>query len=312
MDSILSDYLAVAKTDLSPNTIKIYTGTYRRFSRWLDEQQIDLRYITQPQVQQYITEQVLKASTLKTQIKAIRAAFRYGQNCTLTIQRYDDPFARLRYPVEPEKEPITYSNEEILRLYNAIETDREWITFHLFAYAGLRRAEVCGLDWEHVDFEQRHVVVVGKGNKLRRIPLHPKLAEALAPYRSSGPVLKTEKQYNGIKPAGTRLDPDTLHRSTAIWFSRADLFKAHNHCFRRTMTSVLGEKGVSKETIDHIMGWAPKDIQNRYYRRFLPEDLQDAIRKLDYTLPRSSKTYAVSTKTQSAISDRSRHLQVVA
>lgn len=309
MDAILADYLAVVETDLSKYTISHYRQTYKQFSRWLEAESISLKDITQPQIQGYLSNSHLKASTLKTQVRAIRAAFNYGKNCTLTIQRYDDPFTRLRYPKTPDADPITFTNEELLRIYNAIETDREWLCFHLFAYGGLRRSEACGLRWEDIDFENRHLSIVGKGNKLRRVPLHPRLAAALAPHKKEdGWVLPTEKwagwTVNGeTKQAGTKLDPDSLHRSNSFWFARAGVNKG-NHCFRRTMNSVLKEKGVSTEDRERIMGWAPRDVQGRHYTRFLDETLQDAIRKLDYGISRPKADKAVQTK--------KRHLEAVA
>lgn len=48
-------------------------------------------------------------------------------------------------------------------------------------YAGLRRAEIAALRWEQVG--TKTLRVTGKGKRTREIPLHPKLAEALADYR---------------------------------------------------------------------------------------------------------------------------------
>lgn len=283
-NKIFTDYLAVCRMDLSKYTLANYRSSYRAFQSFLDEYQIEFTQITQPDVQAYIASRSdLKTSTLKTQIKAIRAAFNYGRNCTLTIQRYDDPFVRLRYPVTEDADPITFSNEEIKTLFCAIENNREWFAFHLFAYAGLRREEACNLDWEDVDFEQRHLRILGKGNKMRRVPMHPILASALSPYISTGPVLPTLGHYYGIKEPGTRLDPGSLARSTAFWYQRAGIEKG-NHCFRRTMNSVLRENGVSTEDRERIMGWSPKDVQGRYYTRFLDDSLHQAILKLDYSI----------------------------
>lgn len=308
MDSILADYLSVSQTDLAYNTLRGYKSTYNRFSRWLEENGLEMRTITQPQIQSYISSSPLKASTLKTEMQILRAAFHYGRNCTLTIQRYDDPFARLRYPKEQDREPITFSNEEILRLYNAIETDREWIAFHLMAYAGFRRAEVCRLRWEDVEFQQQHLTVLGKGNRIRKVPLHPRLAHALAPHRKDeGFVLPTKKVLTdeclGDRSAEC-IHPNTLAATNRDWYARAGVDKG-NHSFRRTMNSVLRENGVRTEDRERIMGWVPRDIQGRHYTRFLDSTLHDAIRKLDYGIPRQ-ETEKV------APLPKKRHLAVVA
>ena len=47
----------------------------------------------------------------------------------------------------------------------------------LGAYAGLRRAEIAGIHSD--DITDMGLIVKGKGRKVRRIPIHPILAEAL-------------------------------------------------------------------------------------------------------------------------------------
>jgi integrase len=298
LDPIFTDYLAICETDLTSDTLAGYRSAFRAFSRYLDEEEISFAEITQPEVQGFIFHNAhLKASTLKHRIKSVRAAFNYARNCTRAVERYDDPFARLRYPVQPDSEPITYSDQEIRKLYEAIQTEREWLCFHLFAFAGLRRGEVCNLKWEDIDFKAKMLTVTaGKGNKLRRVPLHPELAAALAECRrDSGYVLPTESHSasNG-KPAGTKLNPDSLHVSNARWYRRAEVAKAHNHCFRRTINSVMKEKGVSHEDREQIMGWAPKDVMGRYYTRFLDKTLHEAICRVNYGLDRKRTRHSGS------------------
>jgi integrase len=61
----------------------------------------------------------------------------------------------------------------------------------LAAYAGLRRAEVAGLDWADVDaWSDRPTLVVraGKGGHDRAVPLHPELVRLLRP-GGVGPVV---------------------------------------------------------------------------------------------------------------------------
>ena len=39
----------------------------------------------------------------------------------------------------------------------------------LLVYTGIRRGELCGLEWKDIDFENRECVVLGKGNKQRKV-----------------------------------------------------------------------------------------------------------------------------------------------
>ena len=53
--------------------------------------------------------------------------------------------------------------------------------------AGLRVAELCGLDVDDVDLAARLVTVTGKGDKQRRVPIHEACAAAVAAWRAGAP-----------------------------------------------------------------------------------------------------------------------------
>lgn len=60
-------------------------------------------------------------------------------------------------------------------------TDRDRLFVLLATHAGLRRAEIASLRWEHVGTDELRIT--GKGNKIRSIPLHPRLAAELTAER---------------------------------------------------------------------------------------------------------------------------------
>jgi integrase len=52
-------------------------------------------------------------------------------------------------------------------------SDRDRLILSLAAYAGLRRAEIAGLRWDHITSD--NIRVHGKGGKVRIVPVHPEL-----------------------------------------------------------------------------------------------------------------------------------------
>ena len=50
-------------------------------------------------------------------------------------------------------------------------------------FGGLRRVEVCRLKWTDVDYANQTMTVMGKGDKIRKVPIHPVLCEALQRYQ---------------------------------------------------------------------------------------------------------------------------------
>ena len=63
------------------------------------------------------------------------------------------------------------------------QAGRDRLLLALFAYAGLRRAELLGLDWDDVDLERRLIRVrKAKGGRQRVVPIHPGLVPLFEDY----------------------------------------------------------------------------------------------------------------------------------
>jgi integrase len=117
------------------------------------------------------------------------------------------------------------------RLLDAVERDDVWERQHagrrerdrlllaLFAYAGLRRSELLGLDWDDVDLERRLLRIrKAKGGRQRAVPIHPALEPLFTDYlqlrvRDPEPAL-----FVGVQ--GRRLTP-TILTQTFLRYARA-------------------------------------------------------------------------------------------
>ena len=98
---------------------------------------------------------------------------------------------------------------------------------------GLRRAELANLAVGHINFEARRLLVLGgKGNKDRVIPLTASLAFSL------------HKFCEGFKPNPTifGLGYRSLGLNISDWAKKADV-PLHTHSFRHYFANKLVEKG---------------------------------------------------------------------
>jgi len=87
--------------------------------------------------------------------------------------------------------PKFHSVEEMELLLKACETLRDRAIFSTLWASGCRRAELLGMKVEHVDWRERTIRVIGKGDKERLVPLTTKAANALREYifeRKNGPI----------------------------------------------------------------------------------------------------------------------------
>jgi integrase len=103
-----------------------------------------------------------------------------------------------RTPTKREALPDVLDRSELSRLLDAPGRADIWSRVHsgkperdrlllaLFAYGGLRRSQLLGLDWDDVDLERRLIRVrVAKGGRQRVLPIHPRLVPLLLDYRAT-------------------------------------------------------------------------------------------------------------------------------
>jgi integrase len=254
-----------------PATIKNFTRARRPFEEFLSAQRIEDKQLDSVLAEEFFDQLDYAPGTKALYLSQLGAAYRYAQRRGV-IQV--DPFVDVQLPKRPDKEPRTIPTEELRRQKCELVTDREWLAWHLLVYTGMRRHELLGLKWENVKLEDGTITVVGKGGKLRHIPIHPALGEALADADHYGDwVLGGKRCYSdGHRP----LAQATLQ----TWLKGLTRGKFTTHDYRRTVASSLYANGVDGDTIDKIMGWSPRVVRTRYYVNVAPEQLQRAILKL--------------------------------
>lgn len=139
---------------------------------------------------------------------------------------------------------------------------------------GLRRENICGLDWSQVNMELRYLEILkNKGNKHIVLPVNNKLYEILN---------KTPKEkrvgYVFINPnTGDRYR--NIERMWAKWCKEAKVDNFRFHDLRHTVGTRLAEKGVAPAVIKEVL--AHSDIQTTMrYIHITQNHLKEAMTKL--------------------------------
>jgi integrase/recombinase XerC len=114
------------------------------------------------------------AGTQRLRTVVIRGFFRW---CVEWQHLDRDPSERIVAPDLPWRPPRAASDEQVAAIL-ADAPDPVWTWSVLASRAGLRAVEVARLRRE--DITQQHVIVIGKGNKMRRIPTHRDVWNAVA------------------------------------------------------------------------------------------------------------------------------------
>jgi integrase/recombinase XerC len=128
-------------------------------------------------------------------------------------------------------------------------------------YSGaLRVSELCGMNWQDIDWNKREVTVLGKGNKERICPLGQKALEALLEHS------RFYEEYAERKPEGPAPVFVSSHRSRMLtrmmprviqkWCRLAGVKRVNPHAFRHSAATHMLERGADIRVIQKLLGHA--------------------------------------------------------
>lgn len=150
---------------------------------------------------------------------------------------------------------------------------------------GARIGEACALTWADVDFKAKTVHIHGnvireKGVGLRVQPLTktdagmrtisppPELFDYLKAYRKS--PLAQQSPYVCSSPTGQLRDLSNTNRTLRVLLGKVGYSWASAHTFRRTVATVLDEKGYSARAIAAYLGHKRASLTQDVYMKSAP------------------------------------------
>ena len=148
--------------------------------------------------------------------------------------------------------------------------------------SGARVAELCGLDFDDVDYERQTIRVLGKGNKERTIPIGNPAVSALKAWLTDGrPILTTKDSANAvfIGVRGKRIDQRTVRTVVYEALSALEGVKRMGpHGLRHSAATHLLEGGADLRTVQEILGHASL-ATTQIYTHVSTERLQKAFKQ---------------------------------
>lgn len=157
----------------------------------------------------------------------------------------------------------TISDETIEQLRDICKEKRDLAIIDLLYSTGIRVGELVNLNIEDIDFERRECVVIGKGEKERRVYFDAKtkihLKEYIESRNDDNPALivTLDAPYNRLQISGIEIRIRNLGRSLGIR-------RIHPHKFRRTMATRAIDKGMPIEQVQKILGHSQIDTTMQY------------------------------------------------
>ena len=219
IDKALEQFILSCKLKgLSKKTIVNYTDFIKRFimhDEIVEVADIDLDLINNYIL--YLYDEELSRSTISTYIRHLKVFIRWLED----HDQVKDLVENIKVPKEEKKVLRIYNDKEIKMIYGSINTSPEWMYYRnaaiisLMLDSGFRQSEVCNLDLNDIQFEDRIIKIKGKGNKERFVPLGFQTEQdikwylTLVPYKINDKLFLTKHgqpmQENTIKLLITKM-----------------------------------------------------------------------------------------------------------
>ena len=292
----------VGKATLKPRTLREYQRIIRQHLN-PSLGRLKLRSLSPEQVQQYMNEKLaagLSAQSVKNHHSVLRRALSDAERWGLVSRSV----AKLVTPprvVTPEIEPLT--TQEARQLIDALGEDPLAPVYEVALSLGLRQGEILGLQWDHVDLEERtlrvstalqrfdgryHLVEVKSVRSRRTLPLPEHLVGTLRrrKLRQAEERLKAGSDWGGewdlvfTTPLGQPLSgPSVTHRFQKL-LAHAGIRRKRFHDLRHSCGSFMLAEGVPLRVAMEVLGHADISVTANTYSHVMPELSRDAAERV--------------------------------
>ncbi len=221
-------------------------------------------------------QQRLAAVSMRRKLAAVRSLFKFMQRegaIEINVARL------VRTPKAPKTIPSVMTAEQTNTLIDEVAAKdldrpfpaRDLAIFEMLYGCGLRISELCGLNLDDIDFEERWLRVRGKGKKERQSPFGSKAAAALEKYLALREPRPDERavflNHRGVR-LGTRGARGIVKFYTTMLTGDSSL---HPHSFRHAFATHLLSDGADLRAIQELLGHARLSTTQKYTQVSLTE-----------------------------------------
>ena len=204
-----------------------------------------------------------------------------------------NPVIGLRAPKSPKTLPQALSIEQAVKLVDisddAVLSVRDHAILELFFSSGLRLSEVVNLNIDALDFTEGTVIVTGKGNKTRIVPMGGHAIEAIQKWlilRVNITLKDTASKPVFIGLQGRRVGARNLQLRLKEWSIKQGINSSvHPHMLRHSFASHVLQSSGDLRAVQEMLGHANISTTQVYTHL----DFQHLSKTYDAAHPRAKK-----------------------
>ena len=257
-----ASYLRLERS-YSPNTVEGYLHDVELLSEFLYSKKIDIKSVAEEDLHEFLAslrDMGIGARSQARIIAGVRGFFRYLQ---LEGVIEANPAELLDSPKLTLHLPEVLSLEEIDAMINAIprekdEALRNETIIEMLYGSGLRVSELINLRLSRINFEEGYMLIEGKGNKERVVPVSPRAMDLVNLWLEQRAMLNIADDASDIlflNRRGKRLTRVMIFYIVRDLAERAGINrKISPHTLRHSFATHLLEGGANLRSIQELLG----------------------------------------------------------
>lgn len=289
---LLKDLIKEFKFDmecrkLSPRTIKTNVNITKGFVRFLDNEFDikELEDITSLHIKKYLVYLEIEGRTdlyINQIIKVLRAFYKY---CVQEeyISNKNNPILRVGWVKEEKKLIETLTDSEAKKMlkqwdYKSFYHARNKAIVATLFETGIRNLELCSLNI--TDVREQIILVHGKGNKQRYVPISPALKKVFIKYMriragyTKNKFITTDAYF--ISNRGNRLTVESIERVIRITGEKSkvrDTIRCSPHTIRHYYAQFMLRHNADIYTVSRLLGHENVNITKIYLQSLKDKEI---------------------------------------
>lgn len=270
--NLVDDFLRYIETErrLSSYTVRSYRHDITHFVEWLgqtpdsfDAKGVD-RGTIEGWMEHLIEEEKYKSSSLNRAVAALRSFWKWMLQHK-HIER--DILSTIKHQRLPRRLPTFVPDSRMDDVVRDVVDDlqsedfdrvRDGVVVVLFFTLGVRLSELHGANDDDISADFRYIRVLGKGNKMRLVPIIGAVGDILKKYfslKSSQNICIAQKKALILSSKGERLSQRTMQRIVERRLRASGVQgKSSPHVLRHTFATHLLNRGADLREIQELLG----------------------------------------------------------
>lgn len=246
----------------SENTIEAYKRDLDEYFLYLNSKNINYLNIDYEAIRKYLSFLNSKKdtnSTISRKISSLRGFYSYLRLNEIIM---NNPFKLINLPKKEQKLPRFFYYNELEELFYACDTSnslgqRNLAILEVLYATGTRVSELINIKLQDINFNEKQIKVLGKGNKERIVFLGDYAVDALRDYLNDGYLFlnKYNLDYVFLNHLGNKITRRGIEDILTKLIKKTSIDKKISpHMIRHSFATHLLNEGCDLESVQEMLG----------------------------------------------------------